>query len=106
MQESLSCAFQSDAPQIEDDAVVRNGERSAGVLLNHQDGVAALGFLGLGVSPPTPEWGAMISSDKDNLALGVWWPSTFPGIAISLATLGFVMLGDGLRDILDPRLRA
>jgi peptide/nickel transport system permease protein len=68
--------------------------------------IAALGFLGLGISPPTPEWGAMISSGKDDLVLGVWWPSTFPGIAISLATLGFVMLGDGLRDILDPRLRA
>jgi peptide/nickel transport system permease protein len=48
----------------------------------------------------------MISSGKDDLVLGVWWTSTFPGIAISLATLGFVMLGDGLRDILDPRLRA
>jgi peptide/nickel transport system permease protein len=67
--------------------------------------IAALGFLGLGIAPPTPEWGAMISSGKDNLVLGVWWPSTFPGIAISLATLGFVMLGDGLRDILDPRMR-
>lgn len=67
--------------------------------------IAALGFLGLGISPPTPEWGAMISSGKDDLVLGVWWPSTFPGVAISLATLGFVMLGDGLRDILDPRMR-
>jgi len=67
--------------------------------------IAALGFLGLGVSPPTPEWGAMISSGKDMLVLGIWWPSTFPGLAIMLATLGFVLLGDGLRDVLDPRLR-
>lgn len=67
--------------------------------------IAALGFLGLGVSPPTAEWGAMISSGKDMLVLGVWWPSAFPGLAIMLATLGFVLLGDGLRDILDPRLR-
>jgi ABC-type dipeptide/oligopeptide/nickel transport system permease subunit len=67
--------------------------------------IAALGFLGLGVSPPTPEWGAMISSGKDMLVLGVWWPSAFPGLAIMLATLGFVLLGDGLRDVLDPRLR-
>lgn len=67
--------------------------------------IAALGFLGLGVSPPTPEWGAMISSGKDMLILGVWWPSAFPGLAIMLATLGFVLLGDGLRDVLDPRLR-
>jgi len=68
--------------------------------------IAALGFLGLGVSPPTPEWGAMISSGKDMLVLGVWWPSAFPGMAIMLATLGFVLLGDGLRDALDPRMRA
>ena len=67
--------------------------------------IAALGFLGLGVSPPTPEWGAMISSGKDMLILGIWWPSAFPGLAIMLATLGFVLLGDGLRDVLDPRLR-
>lgn len=68
--------------------------------------IAALGFLGLGVSPPTPEWGAMISSGKDMLILGIWWPSAFPGLAIMLATLGFVLLGDGLRDVLDPRLRS
>jgi peptide/nickel transport system permease protein len=67
--------------------------------------IAALGFLGLGVSPPTPEWGAMISSGKDMLVLGIWWPSTFPGLAIMLATLGFVLMGDGLRDVLDPRMR-
>jgi peptide/nickel transport system permease protein len=67
--------------------------------------IAALGFLGLGIAPPTPEWGAMISSGKDLLTLGIWWPSTFPGLAIMLATIGFVVLGDGLRDILDPRTR-
>ena len=68
--------------------------------------IAALGFLGLGIAPPTPEWGAMISSGKDLLTLGIWWPSTFPGLAIMLATIGFVVLGDGLRDILDPRTHA
>jgi len=67
--------------------------------------IAALGFLGLGISPPTPEWGAMVSSGKDVLVLGQWWPSAFPGATIMLATLGFVLLGDGLRDLLDPRLR-
>ena len=67
--------------------------------------IAALGFLGLGIAPPTAEWGAMISSGKDLLTLGIWWPSTFPGLAIMLATIGFVVLGDGLRDILDPRTR-
>jgi ABC-type dipeptide/oligopeptide/nickel transport system permease subunit len=67
--------------------------------------IAALGFLGLGISPPTPEWGAMVSTGKDVLVLGSWWPSAFPGLAIMLATLGFVLLGDGLRDVLDPRMR-
>jgi len=67
--------------------------------------IAALGFLGLGISPPTPEWGAMISTGKDVLLQGDWWLSAFPGLAIMLATLGFVLLGDGLRDVLDPRMR-
>ncbi|HYM71249.1 MAG TPA: ABC transporter permease [bacterium] len=67
--------------------------------------IAALGFLGLGISPPTPEWGAMVSTGKDVLVLGRWWPSAFPGAMIMLATLGFVLLGDGLRDVLDPRMR-
>jgi peptide/nickel transport system permease protein len=67
--------------------------------------IAALGFLGLGIAPPTPEWGAMIATGKDHLILGQWWPSTFPGLSIMLAALGFVLLGDGLRDTLDPRLR-
>jgi peptide/nickel transport system permease protein len=67
--------------------------------------IAALGFLGLGIAPPTPEWGAMISTGKDHLILGQWWPSAFPGLSIMLAALGFVLLGDGLRDTLDPRLR-
>jgi len=66
---------------------------------------AALGFLGLGISPPTPEWGAMISTGKDVLVLGRWWPSAFPGAAIMLAVLGFNFAGDGLRDMLGPRWR-
>lgn len=48
----------------------------------------------------------MISTGKDVLILGRWWPSAFPGVTIMLVTLGFVMLGDGLRDVLDPRMRA
>lgn len=66
--------------------------------------IASLGFLGLGAQPPTPEWGAMISEGKDFLVLGKWWTSTFPGVSIALVTLGFVFLGHGIRDILDPRL--
>ncbi|PMP79192.1 MAG: D-ala-D-ala transporter subunit, partial [Mesoaciditoga sp.] len=65
---------------------------------------ASLGFLGLGVRPPLPEWGAMVSDGRSFL-LDQWWISTFPGIAIAIVVLGFNLLGDGLRDIMDPRLR-
>ena len=65
---------------------------------------AALSFLGLGAQPPTPEWGAMIASSRA-LILRASWVMTLPGIAILLAVLGFNLLGDGLRDALDPRLR-
>lgn len=65
---------------------------------------AGLGFLGLGVQPPTPEWGAMVSAGRSFL-IDQWWISTFPGIFIALVVLGFNLLGDGVRDMLDPRLR-
>jgi peptide/nickel transport system permease protein len=65
---------------------------------------ASLGFLGLGVQPPTPEWGAMVS-DGRNFLIDQWWISTFPGIFIAFVVLGFNLLGDGIRDMLDPRLR-
>lgn len=64
---------------------------------------AALGFLGLGAQPPSPDWGLMIS-DATNY-LNAWWMSVFPGLAIFLSVLGFNLLGDGLRDALDPTLR-
>jgi len=66
---------------------------------------AALGFLGLGAQPPTPEWGAMLSNSRQFLISGAWWAATFPGIAIMSTVLGLNLLGDGLRDALDPRLR-
>jgi len=65
---------------------------------------AGLSFLGLGAQPPIPEWGAMIAMGR-GLILRAWWVMTFPGIAIFLGVLGFNLLGDGLRDALDPRLR-
>lgn len=65
---------------------------------------AALGFLGLGAQPPTPEWGRMISESREFLP-EAWWYVLSPGIAIFLVVLGFNLLGDGLRDILDPRTR-
>jgi peptide/nickel transport system permease protein len=67
---------------------------------------AALGFLGLGAQPPTPEWGAMLADSYKYFTSGSWWAFFFPGAAIMLAVLGFNLLGDGLRDALDPRLRA
>jgi len=64
---------------------------------------SSLSFIGLGAQPPAPEWGAMVTSGRLYL-LGYWWYSTFPGLAIFLAVLGFTMLGDTIRDILDPML--
>lgn len=65
---------------------------------------AALSFIGLGAQQPTAEWGAMVSSGRDFL-LDQWWYPTFPGLAILVTAIGFNLLGDGLRDIFDPRLR-
>jgi peptide/nickel transport system permease protein len=65
---------------------------------------AALGFLGLGAQPPTPEWGAMLADSYKYFTSGAWWAFLFPGAAIMLSVLGFNLLGDGLRDALDPRL--
>ncbi|MCB8881345.1 ABC transporter permease [Acidisoma cellulosilytica] len=66
---------------------------------------AGLSFIGAGVRMPTPEWGLMVSSGAQQLILGVWWVSLFPGIAIVLAVLCFALLGDELRILLDPRRR-
>jgi peptide/nickel transport system permease protein len=72
----------------------------AGIIIT----AAGLGFLGLGAQPPMPEWGAMVSSGREFL-LDQWWVATIPGIAIFVVSLGFNLLGDGLRDILDPKQR-
>lgn len=66
--------------------------------------LAALGFIGVGAQPPLPEWGAMIARGRSFLPQG-WWYSTFPGLAMFLTVFGFNMLGDGLRDVFDPRSR-
>src|SRR5215475_10058279 len=65
---------------------------------------AALGFLGLGAPPPAPEWGRMIAESREFLP-EAWWYATAPGIAIFMVVMGFNLLGDGLRDFLDPRIR-
>ena len=66
---------------------------------------ATLSFLGLGAQPPTPEWGAMLSQGREFI-FGYWWIATFPGVAILLAVIGANLLGEGMRDLLDPKLRA
>lgn len=65
---------------------------------------AALSFLGLGVQPPTPEWGSMVSAGRDYLRNN-WWVSTFPGVTIMITVLSINLLGDGLREALDPKLK-
>ncbi|WP_181707199.1 ABC transporter permease subunit [Chthonobacter rhizosphaerae] len=65
---------------------------------------AALGFLGLGAQPPTPEWGSMLASAREFI-LRAWWVVTFPGLAILITVLAINLLGDGLRDALDPKLK-
>ncbi|MGD1876169.1 MAG: nickel transporter permease [Kiloniellaceae bacterium] len=78
--------------------IVRVTLDMAGIILI----AAGLGFLGLGAQPPLPEWGAMISAGRKVL-LNQWWVATVPGIAIFIVSLGFNLLGDGLRDVLDPK---
>jgi dipeptide transport system permease protein len=65
---------------------------------------AALGFLGLGAQPPSPEWGTMLA-DAREFVVRAWWVVTFPGLAILITVLAFNLLGDGLRDALDPKLK-
>ncbi|AWK86280.1 nickel transporter permease [Azospirillum thermophilum] len=78
--------------------IVRTTLDMAGVILT----AAGLGFLGLGAQPPLPEWGAMIAAGRHNV-LEQWWVAAMPGMAILVVSLGFNLLGDGLRDVLDPK---
>jgi peptide/nickel transport system permease protein len=79
--------------------IVRATLDMAGIILT----AAGLGFLGLGAQPPTPEWGAMISVGRENI-LDQWWVPAVPGAAIFIVSLGFNLLGDALRDVLDPKM--
>ena len=65
---------------------------------------AALGFLGMGAQPPTPEWGTMLAEAREFI-LRAWWVVTFPGLAILITVLAINLMGDGLRDALDPKLK-
>jgi peptide/nickel transport system permease protein len=85
-------------PLCTSSTIVRVTLDMAGIILT----AAGLGFIGLGAQPPLPEWGAMIARGR-SFILEQWWVATMPGFAIVLVSLGFCFLGDGLRDVLDPR---
>ena len=85
-------------PLCSSSVIVRVTLDMAGIILT----AAGLGFLGLGAQPPLPEWGAMISRGR-TFILDQWWVATMPGFAIVIVSLGFCFLGDGLRDVLDPK---
>lgn len=80
--------------------IVRVTLDMSGIILT----AAGLGFLGMGAQPPTPEWGTMIAATRSYI-LQQWWVPTIPGLAIFIAALAFNLLGDGLRDVLDPKQR-
>jgi len=78
--------------------IVRVTLDMAGIILT----AAGLGFLGLGAQPPSPEWGAMVAEGRKYI-LDYWWVATIPGLAIFSLSLAFNLIGDGLRDVLDPK---
>ncbi len=95
---SLRILLRYIVPLCSSSVIVRATLDMAGIILT----VAGLGFLGLGAQPPSPEWGCMVASGR-NVLLDSWWVATIPGIAILLVSLAFNLLGDGLRDVFDPR---
>jgi peptide/nickel transport system permease protein len=96
-----SVIFKSILPNILAPLIVIASFNVASVILSE----AALSFLGLGVPTTTPTWGGMLAESRDQLLAGRWWLAVFPGVAIALTVLAFNILGDWLRDHLDPRLR-
>lgn len=92
--------FKHIVPNTISPVIVQASMDMGGVILT----IASLSFLGLGAQPPTPEWGLMISTSR-NYFPDAWWYSIFPGIAIFVTVLAFNLLGDGLREILDPKTR-
>ena len=95
---SFRILFRHIVPLCLSSLIVRLTLDMAGIILT----AAGLGFLGLGAQPPMAEWGAMVSSGRD-VILDQWWVATMPGIAIFIVSLGFNLLGDGLRDVVDPK---
>ena len=95
---TLRILYSHVVPLCLSSVIVRLTLDMAGIILT----AAGLGFLGLGAQPPSPEWGAMISTGRQFI-LDQWWVPTIPGLAILTVSLGFNLLGDGLRDVLDPK---
>ncbi len=95
---SARIIFSHILPLCTSSMIIRVTLDMAGIILT----AAGLGFIGLGAQPPLPEWGAMISRGR-TFILDQWWVATMPGFAIIIVSLGFCFLGDGLRDVLDPR---
>lgn len=96
----LKIIFMHIVPNCIAPVIVQASMDLGGVILT----AASLSFLGLGAQPPTPEWGLMVSTSR-NYFLNAWWYSIFPGLAIFITVLAFNLLGDGLREILDPKTR-
>lgn len=92
--------FRHVIPMCISSVIVRMTLDMAGIILT----AAGLGFIGLGAQPPLPEWGAMISTGR-KFIFDQWWVATIPGFAIFIVSLGFNLLGDAMRDLLDPHLR-
>ncbi len=97
---SLRILFVHVLPMCLSPLIIQGTIAMGGIILT----VAGLGFIGFGAQPPTPEWGAMVSDGRNYLPTS-WWACVFPGLAIMFTVLGFNLLGDGVRDILDPRMR-
>lgn len=98
---TLSILFRTILPNIIAPLTVIASFNVASVILSE----AALSFLGLGVPPDVPTWGSMLSESRDHLLSNKWWMAVFPGLAIVLTVLAFNVIGDWLRDFLDPRLK-
>lgn len=98
---TFSILFRTILPNIIAPLTVIASFNVAGVILSE----AALSFLGLGVPPDVPTWGSMLSESRDHLLSNKWWMAVFPGLAIVFTVLAFNIIGDWLRDFLDPRLK-
>ncbi len=99
---SVRLMFKEVLPNCMAPLIVQSSLGMSTAILN----TAALGFFGLGAQPPIPEWGTMLADAREFISGSLWWVVTLPGIAILLTVIAFNLLGDGLRDALDPKLKS